>query len=178
MILNSIFEKLTRRSASRARIRFVGPEDARQVEFALLVPLAFVFFCLIGAVNTLLHLGVLAALSEGAALVFAMDSALREDWQKWFNGAAFLVANVFSYFANSRWSFRAETGPTLYLKFAMTSLAGFLFSVGIMHVGVEILNWHYLVVFIPQTILMPFLNFSLLRVLVFRPANDGSAKTK
>jgi putative flippase GtrA len=136
--------------------------------FTVAASQAFVVFCAIGAVNTLIHFALLTGLVQGTAWFCALNSAQQDFWKPWFNGAGFLLANAFSYFANSRWSFKAETGVGRYLKFAVTSLAGLSLTFAIMHYGVDVLHWHYLLVFAVQTALMPFVNFTLLRLLVFR----------
>jgi putative flippase GtrA len=144
--------------------------------------LPFVKFCLIGGVNTLIHAAVLITLREGVRR-FAAESVLNERWvvagvfpvglEEWANVVAFLVANGFSYFANSRWSFDAELRVSRYARFLPTSLVGFLCAYGIM-AFVNAQGWHYLLAVVIQVCVTPFINFSLLRLFVFPRAKKNA----
>jgi putative flippase GtrA len=164
------------------RFSTAGAGDSTRIVCTVAASQAFVMFCAIGAVNTLIHFTLLTGLVRGTAWFYALNLEQQDFWQPWFNGAGFLAANVFSYFANSRWNFKAETGVGRYLKFVVTSLVGLLLAFSIMRYGVRFLNahygvrgWHYLLVFAGQTALMPFVNFTLLRLLVFRKRRHKGA---
>jgi putative flippase GtrA len=87
----------------------------------------------IGVVNTLIHLSVVIGLveQEMAGPVIA-------------NGCAFAAANIFSYFANSRFTFRATFSGIRYAKFLVVSLIGVSVSMGVSQLA-ELMNWHYLI---------------------------------
>lgn len=68
---------------------------------------------------------------------------------KWFqvappvsNGMAFLIANLFSYIINTKWSFSSSLGTLIFMRFLAVSLFGFIISVGIAAV-VEYLGFGY-----------------------------------
>jgi len=62
-------------------------------------------FFSVGIINTLIHWGVFAALYA-------------QNMPQWLaNLVAFAVAVTFSFFANARWTFKAEATPTRYIIF-------------------------------------------------------------
>jgi putative flippase GtrA len=173
----SFLEKFSGILPSWVRLGVTGAGDSARISCTVEVSQALATFCVIGAVNSVIHFCVLTGLVEGVVRYGALDTVAQDEWKPWLNGVAFLVANIFSYFANSRWSFKAETGFWRYVKFAATSLVGFALSITIMFVGVKVLHWHYWLVFAAQTALMPFVNFTLLRLLVFRHRKPESLVT-
>ena len=125
----------------------------------------FLCFACVGVVNTLIHLGVLASLVEGAGWPHPLA-----------NVGAFLAANAFSYWANSRWSFGFPLSRHRYGRFLATSVVGVVLSYGMMHFG-DTRGWHYLVSYACQLVVMPVVNFVLLRCWVFpgRSAEENAA---
>ena len=115
----------------------------------------FLRFACVGVANTLIHLGVLATLVERCGWAHPVA-----------NVAAFLTANVFSYWANSRWSFCYTLNFKRYARFLVTSAVGVLLSYGMMWFG-DARAWHYLTSYACQLLLMPLINFVLLRIVVF-----------
>ena len=115
----------------------------------------FLSFACVGVVNTLIHIGMLAALVEGAGWAHPLA-----------NVGAFLVANAFSYWANSRWSFGCALSRRRYGRVLATSVVGVALSYGMMRFG-DARGWHYLVSYACQLVLMPVVNFALLRWWVF-----------
>lgn len=119
----------------------------------------FVGFAAVGLLNTLLHMGVLLGLVEGVGVQPALA-----------NGAAFVCANLFSYWANSRFTFR--TTPTLrrYGRFALVSLAGL--AVAILSTQAALaLHFHYLVGVGVSFVLLPVLSFTANKVWTWRHAD-------
>ena len=116
----------------------------------------FVRFAGIGVSNTLIHYVVLHDLVQSR--VFTHPQA---------NVCAFLLANAASYYANSHWSFEVGVGWQRYARFVTTSLAGVAISYAVMRLG-DSYDWDYRASFVMQVALMPFVNFTLMRFLVFR----------
>lgn len=116
----------------------------------------FARFCSIGLVNTAIHLAVVIALVEAAG-VRAMPA----------NATAFLCANAFSFWANSRFTFR--TAPTFqrWGRFVMVSLAGLALAVGCSAVATY-QGWHYLIGVTLTFAVMPLLSFAVNRYWTWR----------
>ena len=104
-------------------------------------------FSLIGAVNTLIHLMIVTGLVEllGISPVPA-------------NGLAFICANLFSFWANSRWSFQVAVTSQRYMRFLTVSFLGL--SISLIAVAIsEALRWHYLTGVILSFCVIPLLTF-------------------
>ncbi len=116
----------------------------------------FAGFAAIGVVNTLLHLGVVLGLVEGGGVHPTLA-----------NGAAFVCANLFSYWANSRFTFR--TAPTLrrYGRFAVVSLAGLAVAMLATQAALA-LQLHYLLGVALSFVLLPVLSFTANKVWTWR----------
>ncbi|MDR2844981.1 MAG: GtrA family protein [Puniceicoccales bacterium] len=130
----------------------------------------FARFCIVGAVNTGIHYSVLTPLVAGFAL------APGSYWRAAANVCAFLVANTFSYYANSKWSFGATLSRGNYARFFTTSVAGVVISWGVTRFG-DAHGWHYLLLPVAQLPFMAVINFTLLRIFVFsdvRRRTDGT----
>ncbi|MDR1818174.1 MAG: GtrA family protein [Puniceicoccales bacterium] len=147
----------------------------------------FARFCVIGVANTGIHFSVLLGLVEGiGGLRHAADlppavaraaeflagrhalfGVLPFGLHEWANIAAFLVANAFSYYANSRWSFGVGLRVRRYARFLPASLVGVVCSWVFMHFLNGVFGWHYLLAYATQLCAMPFVNFTLLRLFVF-----------
>jgi putative flippase GtrA len=104
-------------------------------------------FSLIGVVNTFIHLTLVTTLVEFLAL-HPMPA----------NAMAFIGANLFSFWANSRWSFRTAITGQRYWRFLAVSLAGL--GVSIVSIAVsEALRWHYLVGVLLSFLVLPLITF-------------------
>lgn len=86
----------------------------------------------IGAINTLIHLAVTVGLVE----TFQTNPVVA-------NMLAFLTANTFSYWANSRWSFRAKMNRQRFIRFLIVSISGLLLTVALSGFA-QAMHWHYL----------------------------------
>lgn len=109
----------------------------------------FVKFSMIGAINTLIHIIITISIVE--LLHFHPIVA---------NSLAFLSANMFSYWANSRWSFRTKLSGMRFVRFVTISIVGLLITVGGSGLA-EIMNWHYLVGVAIVVCALPILTFVL-----------------
>ncbi|MDR2862249.1 MAG: GtrA family protein, partial [Puniceicoccales bacterium] len=125
---------------------------------------SFIRYAIVGATNTLIHFSVLVSLVEILAYPKPLSNAL-----------GFFVANLFSYYVNSKWSFGATLSRKRYILFFTTSLVGVAISYGLMYVG-DSLQWHYLQTFVVQVAVMPLSSFVLMRLLVFKGAMRAPAK--
>lgn len=118
-------------------------------------PLArqFLSYAAIGLANTLIHLGVVILLVELGGLRPAPA-----------NGLAFACANLFSFWANSRFTFRARGGADLrrYARFLAVSLAGLGLALATGALG-EWLRWHYLAGALLLFAVLPAITFVLNR---------------
>jgi len=119
------------------RIRMINRETGRQLAS----------FSLIGVCNTLIHLVMVMGLVE----LFSVYPVLA-------NGVAFINANLFSFWANSRWSFRAAINRQRYLRFFVVSLLGLTVSLLASMLG-EVLHWHYLLGVLLTFIFLPLVTF-------------------
>ena len=116
----------------------------------------FAGFAAIGVLNTLLHLGVVIALVECSG----MHPALA-------NGAAFVCANLFSYWANSRFTFRSAPTWRRYGRFAAVSLVGLAVAMLATQAALA-LHMHYLVGVGVSFMLLPVLSFTANKVWTWR----------
>ncbi|WP_244070399.1 GtrA family protein [Nitrosomonas sp. PY1] len=107
----------------------------------------FTGFSLIGIFNTIIHLVIVTSLVE-VFLAHPMPA----------NAIAFICANLFSFWANSRWSFRTTLTHQRYLRFFTVSLIGLTTSILAIAVS-ETLNWHYLIGVAISFCIMPLLTF-------------------
>ncbi|MDR2981955.1 MAG: GtrA family protein [Puniceicoccales bacterium] len=115
----------------------------------------FIKYFLVGCVSTGIHFICLYFLVEKVLISSEIS-----------NVCAFLVANIFSYYLNSVWSFQFSVSKVRYLKFFIVSAIGVVFSYSIMKVC-SLLEWHYMIAFCIQVLVMPLINFLLIRLFVF-----------
>lgn len=107
----------------------------------------FASFSGIGLLNTLIHLSVVVALVDGVAVHPVPANAL-----------AFVVANTFSFFANTRWSFRNTPSVARYTRFLLVSVAGLALTVLLSGLAAAA-GWHYLVGVGLICVALPLLSF-------------------
>lgn len=104
-------------------------------------------FSLVGALNTIIHLMLVTGLVEWLA-VHPLPA----------NGAAFIGANIFSFWANSRWSFRTAATGQRYARFLIVSLIGLAVSLAAVAFS-EVVQWHYLIGVLLSFIFLPLITF-------------------
>jgi len=107
----------------------------------------FTGFSLIGVINTVIHLTLVTCLVE-ILLIHPMLA----------NALAFISANLFSFWANSRWSFQTVLTRQRYMRFLLVSLIGLFVSVSAIAVS-EALRWHYLIGVLLSFIVLPLITF-------------------
>lgn len=116
----------------------------------------FLIFCLIGLVNTAINFAVAIFLIER----FASSQVTA-------NSVAFLVANIASYCANSKWNFKTRMTVSRYGRFLLSSLS----VIGLVLVLSAIADWyriHYLWTLATLTVLSPVMSFVMVRYFAFR----------
>lgn len=89
-------------------------------------------FSAIGLVNTFLHSGIVVSLVEAINVHPSVANAV-----------AFVVANIFSYWANRRWNFKTPSSLHQYGRFLAVSLVGLGITVAVSSLA-EWAGWHYL----------------------------------
>ena len=107
----------------------------------------FARFSGIGLINTAIHVFVVIALVEA----FDVHSVVS-------NWAGFAAANVFSYWANSRWNYRTSLSPIRYVRFLIVSVLGLVIT-GLMSGFASFQGWHYLVGTAMVLLSLPLLTF-------------------
>jgi putative flippase GtrA len=93
----------------------------------------FLKFSGIGVINTLIHLILVMLLVE----LFSVHPVIA-------NTIAFLIANAFSYWANSRWSFQVALSQQHFIRFFLVSCIGLLLTITLTSLA-HSANWHYLI---------------------------------
>lgn len=109
----------------------------------------FTGFSLIGLFNTLIHFLIVV----GCVEIFEVHPVVS-------NILAFIVANTFSFWANSRWNFRTGMNYGRYVKFFTVSTVGLIVTV-LMSSLAEWLKLHYFFGILFIFIAMPILTFTM-----------------
>jgi len=116
----------------------------------------FVIFCLIGAINTGVHFTVAIFLIEALAATQVVA-----------NSAAFLVANIGSYLANSVLNFKVSLSLSRYGRFLLSSLSVIILVLVVSTIA-DRYQIHYLYTLVALTILSPVMSFLMVRYFTFR----------
>ncbi|WP_095048547.1 GtrA family protein [Pseudomonas sp. Irchel s3h9] len=117
----------------------------------------FIRFGLVGVANTAVHAGIVIMLME-ACVPPAFVA----------NGVAFFFANLMSYTLNSRFTFRLPMSFLGYRRFLLVSLVSLALTLLITSV-IEFLGWHYGVGLILAILVVPVLNYLVMKVWAFSP---------
>lgn len=108
----------------------------------------FAAFSGIGVVNTGIHVGIVVALVESVGTHPVLANCL-----------AFVAANAFSYWANSRWNYGMPMSRPRYLRFLAVSLAGLGTTMAMSAIAAA-MAWHYLVGVAMVFVALPTLSFT------------------
>lgn len=119
----------------------------------------FIRFGLVGVANTVVHAGIVIALMEALAPPAFVA-----------NGVAFVFANLMSYGLNSRFTFKTPVSFTGYWRFLLVSLVSLALTLLITSV-VEYLGWHYGVGLVMVILMVPILNYLVMKIWAFAPAH-------
>lgn len=121
----------------------------------------FLFFALIGVINTLIHGGVLVLAVEHLGVNIVLSHFL-----------AFIFANACSYFMNSRLTFKVSLSLSRYLRFFLASMLALSLTL--------VLAWasnhwelHYLNGFFLIVVLVPILNFFAMKFWAFSTTSES-----
>lgn len=115
----------------------------------------FLTFAVIGVVNTFMHGGVLVMAVErfNAPVVLA-------------NLIAFCVANLFSYFMNSWFTFKSALSVVRYLRFLVASMLSLGFTLLLAWLT-DSSGFHYLVGFLLIVVFVPMFSFVVMKLWAF-----------
>jgi putative flippase GtrA len=116
----------------------------------------FLIFCVIGCANTAVNFAVVVT------IIGLFDIS-----QIYANVLAFVVANIFSFFANSTYNFKTELTTKNYVKFFSASLYS-LIIVAIFSYVADAMNINYIHTFIFLALFSPLINYAMVRFVVFR----------
>lgn len=119
----------------------------------------FIRFGLAGVANTAVHAGIVIALMEA----FAPPAFIA-------NGVAFVFTNLMSYALNSRFTFRTPVSFLGYRRFLLVSLVSLALTLLITSI-VEYLGWHYGVGLVMVILVVPVLNYLVMKIWAFAPAH-------
>ncbi len=114
------------------------------------------FFLLIGVVNTFIH----ALLLIGFVEIFKLNVILS-------NTLAFFLANIFSYFANSYFTFKSKFSVKKYIKFISSSIVLLLLSNFIFLIS-EFFNIKYYYALTFNILVIPTFSYLIMRILIFK----------
>ena len=111
----------------------------------------FIYFSGIGVIGTAGHYAVLIALVE----LFEIDPV-------YATTAGFVTGAIINYILNYHFTFRSSKrhGEAL-SKFMTVAIVGAILNTGIMHAGLEITPWPYLVIQVIATVIVLLWNFLL-----------------
>jgi len=104
-------------------------------------------FSMIGIINTVIHLAAMLCLVELMVLNPVLANCL-----------AFIAANIFSFYANSRWNYRTHMLGSRYRRFLIVSLAGLAITACVSGIA-DALGFHYLVGTTMVFVALPVLTF-------------------
>ena len=119
----------------------------------------FIRFGLVGVANTVVHAGIVIVLMEALAPPAFVA-----------NGVAFMFANLVSYALNSRFTFKTPISFMGYRRFLLVSLVSLALTLLITSL-VEYLGWHYGVGLIMVILVVPVLNYLVMKIWAFAPAH-------
>ncbi|EGR0581290.1 GtrA family protein [Vibrio cholerae] len=115
-----------------------------------------IVFAIVGVINTSLHASILIFLVES----FLLSSTAA-------NFVAFGLANIFSYVANSKYTFNRPLSVKKYIAFFSASLISLALTLMISFLS-NMYGLHYLFGFFLIVIFVPLLNFIALKIFIFK----------
>ncbi|HHY0351345.1 GtrA family protein [Vibrio cholerae] len=110
---------------------------------------------MIGVINTILHFIILVSCVE----LLTLDATLS-------NSFAFMFSNVFSYFANTKMTFKATISFSRYVSFFSASIFSLFLTLAISYIS-TLYDLHYLIGFCFIVVLVPALSFIIMKFWVF-----------
>lgn len=113
-------------------------------------------FILIGVLNTLINVFILLVLVDNFGIEIILANTL-----------AFIVANIFSYFTNSFYTFKHSYSIKKYFKFFNSSIFFLIFS-NIIFIITEWIQIHYYYGVLFNIIVIPALSYIVMNKLIFK----------
>lgn len=107
----------------------------------------FAGFSLIGVINTAVHVLTVMGLVE----LFGLHPVFG-------NCLAYVAANMFSFYANSRWNYRTPMAASRYRRFLIVSLGGLGVTASLSGLA-DVMGWHYLIGTAMVFVVLPGLTF-------------------
>lgn len=135
------------------KVHMLRNSPVRTLKFKYKQPIAF---AIVGVINTLLHASILILLVESLFLSATVS-----------NFFAFLGANIFSYIANSKFTFNRDLGLKKYIAFFSASVISLGLTLVISFLS-SMYGLHYLFGFLLILIFVPLFNFIALKIFVFK----------
>ena len=111
------------------------------------ISVQLVRFAIVGVLNTVLHLVVVAILTQLVGVSQLIS-----------NSVAYLVASSFSFIVNSIWSFQAKPHAHRYLRFQVVGLVGLAVCAFFGYLG-DVFGWHYVVAVLLSGCVLPLVTF-------------------
>ena len=111
------------------------------------ISVQFVRFATVGVLNTVLHLAIVAILTQ----VFGASQAIS-------NSVAYLAASSFSFIVNSIWSFQARPHANRYIRFQVVGLLGLAACTFFGYLG-DTFGWHYVIAVLLSACVLPLFTF-------------------
>lgn len=115
----------------------------------------FLTFAAVGIANTTIHGGILVLAVEQLELTATPANAI-----------AFFVANLFSFFANSKITFKASISLARYIRFLLASLLSLALTL-LISMTSEYHGLHYLLGFMLIVICVPIFSFAIMKFWTF-----------
>lgn len=113
-------------------------------------------FVVVGIIATVIHMMAAAGLIEVAQVHPTVA-----------NGAAYILANLASYIANTQWSFNARMDFVTWRRFVAVSLAAWMLTMAIAS-AVQMAGGHYMVGIALVVTIVPMLTFMAHRTYTYR----------
>ena len=111
------------------------------------ISVQLVRFAIVGVLNTVLHLAVVAILTQ----LFGVSQLIS-------NSTAYLVASSFSFIMNSIWSFQARPEAHRYIRFQVVGLLGLAICAFFGYLG-DAFGWHFVVAVLLSGCALPLITF-------------------
>ena len=124
-------------------------------------------FSVVGVLTAVIHYGLLTIGVE----LFSLGSTLS-------SSIGFIVCVIFNYAMHYGWTFAGAEGAAqrphgrTLVRYLVMVICGFFINMSVMHIGVSVLQWHYLLVQFVALVAVVLWNFTLANRWVFRPEGE------
>ncbi len=118
-------------------------------------------FAIIGVLNTLINVGVLIFLVD----TFSFNVVIS-------NTIAFTMANIFSYFTNSFYTFKHNYSIEKYFKFLSSSIFLLIIS-NLVFIFIELIDAHYYIGILINITILPAFSYLIMQYYIFTEKNNA-----